>query len=172
LIRTTLWQKGIRGADLDDQTQEVWLRLLPRLPDFHPRGEASVAGWIRAVARCVGAQFLREASGVRRRVRPANIETVTAGGADPPLVAQCREEEAAVLDALGELRCTLSPENRQIVDGYLLDGRTAKEIAAELGLTEGAIRKRACGLRRRIASALRRRGLTDDGDGKAAPPLV
>ena len=119
-----------------DLTQETFLRV--HRARGHYRPGAPVGPWVLTIARRLSIDALRR--------RGRGLETLTADGAVPE---RPREEAGPELDPealMGELRAALStlPETqRQAVALHKLEGLPMAEVAARLGIQEGAARVRA-----------------------------
>jgi len=128
-------------------------------------GRGSLEGWLRTV---MAQEFVNR---FRKQKRTVSLEEQTEQGvqfaAAAPAVspsdgAATSKEwlEAATDEALAEL----SAEDRFTLASYYLDGRTLAEIARTLGLHESSVSRRldrlSTGLRKRILSGLRTRGMS------------
>jgi RNA polymerase sigma-70 factor, ECF subfamily len=123
--------KLLRDAkDAEDALQDVFLGAWQDAARFDPERGSGVA-WLVMRARSGALDRLRRA-GVRR------AEALPDADALPALERQSPEERLAVRAALAEL-----PEDvgTVLLQTYFL-GRTAREIAAELGVPEGTVRSR------------------------------
>ncbi len=120
--------------DARDAVQDALLAAGLHLADY--RGEGPAEGW---VARMVARACARMRRG--RRNDPAlhvHDTEATAPGDDPETLAG----RARVAEALGEALLELSPADRAILLLAEAEGWTGPEIAAELGLSPGAVRSR------------------------------
>lgn len=119
-------------ADADDLVQEAFLEALVKLDSC--RDPARFAGWLLAIVRNRGhnrRRWLR-----RREALPLDEDSPVAGPHDPARDAERAELRDRLLDGLGRL-----PESqRQVVLLHDLDGRPHAEVAASLGISEGASR--------------------------------
>jgi RNA polymerase sigma-70 factor (ECF subfamily) len=127
---------GGPGADGEDLTQEVFLVVDRRLPEF--RGQSRISTWLFAIAARVTANDRR-----RRRRRAWWTRLVPNAGAEVPDAAETpvqelekRERRAqfyAALDALGE-------HQRRALVLFELEEMSIAEIAALMGLRAGGVR--------------------------------
>jgi RNA polymerase sigma-70 factor (ECF subfamily) len=127
---------GGPGADVEDLTQEVFLVVDRRLPEF--RGQSRVSTWIFAIAARVTANDRR-----RRRLRawwtrlgPNAGERVADTAETAIEELEKRERRAqfyAALDALVE-------RQRRVLVLFELEDMSIAEIAALMGLRAGAVR--------------------------------
>ena len=120
-------------ADADDLLQDTAIAALehPPVPDHRP-----VGAWLRAVLRNRWRMDRRSAA--RRRLREHAAATAAADIADPSAGigrARALEKLAAALVALDE------PFRTTVIRRYL-DGRSAAELARELGVPAGTVRWR------------------------------
>ena len=109
MVGTIIWRGTGRTQDIDDLTQETFLRVFRALPYYDSRAKLST--WIYTIAHRVMIDFLRRASGTRRNPmlvsRPEDerrLETTAPSHALDPeaLLLQGRTEEL-VREALREL---------------------------------------------------------------------
>ncbi|MGO8983908.1 MAG: RNA polymerase sigma factor [Terriglobales bacterium] len=127
-------------------------------------GRGSLEGWLRTV---MAQEFINR---YRKQKRTVSLEEQTEEGvqfaaavpesAETSDVASQQHLESATDEALAEL----SAEDRFTLASYYLDGRTLAEIARTLGLHESSVSRRldrlATGLRKRILTGLRTRGMS------------
>ncbi|WRZ94004.1 sigma-70 family RNA polymerase sigma factor [Streptomyces sp. NBC_01007] len=132
------------GAERNDLEQAVWLRLLERLDATGP--PADPQRWVRRAVRSEARRSRRRA----RVERPYAIEPADDSGPGPEERAMTAARRRALHDAVRRLpgRCPrlmaalLSPEDR-----------TYREIAGELGISQGSLgpeRSRCLGCLRRL----------------------
>jgi RNA polymerase sigma-70 factor (ECF subfamily) len=115
-------------SDAEDLTQEVAMRALPRLRDG--RGSASVRSYLFATARSALADFWRLRLG-----RPVDeLQENTANAIEP-----LETPEAARAEVERILR-QLPVRYRRLLELRFLRGYTSKEVAAEMGMTVGAVK--------------------------------
>ncbi len=116
----------VQKADADDLVQEVFVTALQRLQAL--KDEASIGGWLAAIARNRATDFLR---GKPQLVPlPETLEVV-----DPR-----RAEVAQVLALIRSL-----PEAyREPLALRLVEGLTGPEIAEQVGLTPESVRVNLC----------------------------
>lgn len=112
------------------------------------RGEGSLEGWlIRIVARACR----RMSRGQKNDVTAHDTEVELATREPSPVDLSCRGETGRALQAA---LLDLSPDDRMILLLSGVEEWTAPEIAAEVGLTPGAVRTRLSRLRDKVAGAL------------------
>lgn len=122
--------------DARDLTQQVFMQMLTALPRYHPR-KAPFGAWLFGIARHVAGDFYRR----QRSTAPWD--------ALPPLlhpVVQPDVEAAALqredVDRLRALLGALDPETRELLALRFAAHLTAREIAAVIGTSEAATKKR------------------------------
>jgi RNA polymerase sigma-70 factor, ECF subfamily len=117
----------------EDVVQETMLRAWRHCAQFSDQ-KGSVRGWLIKVAHNVAMDKIR-----MRQSRPAEIAE---DAAPEPQVADHADTVVTALhvrDALGRL----SPSHRAVIEEIYLNGRTAREAAARLGIPEGTVFSRS-----------------------------
>ncbi len=127
---------GGKASWAEDLTQDVFLRLLEHFPRLD--GHHDLGGWLYRVTANLALTRLRtERSWVGRLRRLLGAEEADAVEG-PPDLALVREEEA------GEVLATLQSlpgQERVVLCMKVLEGKTQKEIAQVLSLSEGYVSK-------------------------------
>lgn len=136
---------GAQPATLDDVVQDVFLIVARRLPEF--RGEASIRTWLFAITMRVVQVHRRTVSRHLRRVE-AFAEAHADGGATDPYA----RSDAA--DALLKLLEQLDDDRRAVFVLAELEGMTAQEIAAGLGLNVNTVYSRLRAARLQLERSL------------------
>lgn len=108
--------------DAEDVTQDTFVRVWERIPQYQPRG--TPLAWVLTIARNLALMKLRE-RGKTEELEPEAWERIAA---DSPLVTA---EDRRVLQAA---LAALSDEERQVVTLHAVTGWKHKEIAALLEL--------------------------------------
>ncbi len=131
-------------AEAEDAVQDTWVWATEHLDEF--RGDGSLEGWL---VRIVATACRRQARGSKNAVHETDTELVSP--APSPLDGSRARE---IGESLQAALIALSEDDRAIV--LLAEGEdwTAAEIAAELGLTEVAVRARLSRARARLRHAL------------------
>ena len=119
----------------EDVTHDVFVKLLEHLPALDSPHD--LAGWLYRVAANLSLTRLRRSRSIRRRFLPAYgraMETF-----EPPfdLAVEQREAATAALATLG----ALPPRERLVMCMKVLEGKSQREIAELLSLTEGYVSK-------------------------------
>lgn len=131
-------------AEAEDAVQDTWAWATEHLRDF--RGDGSLEGWL---VRIVATACRRQARGSKNAPHDADTELVSTDPS-PADTFSAREIGANLQAALLSLQET----DRVIVLLAEIEDWTAREIAAELGLSEGAVRTRLSRARTRLRQAL------------------
>jgi RNA polymerase sigma factor (sigma-70 family) len=149
---------------LDDVMQQAYAEAVVSLPRFEDRGQGSFAAWLTQLARCTLMDALRmleadKRGGGRHRVEaqgsPENscanlFDMLCQTMGTPSRHAARHEAAAAVLAAIDQL----SPQQKQVVEMYDLQGKPAAEVAAAMGRSEGAVYLLRVRAHRRLAEAM------------------
>jgi RNA polymerase sigma-70 factor (ECF subfamily) len=125
--------------EAEDVTSEVFHQALANLPRFEWRGVPFAAWLFRIAANAIADRWQR-----RDRER---------GGPPPELAAEPRLEEVEEQARLIRLVGRLPGDQRRVVEMRFVEQKSIREIAAELGRSEGAVKQ----LQFRALSELRRR---------------
>jgi len=133
-------------AEAEDAVQDALLIATSRLQDF--RGDGSLEGWL---VRIVASACRRMSRGRKNDARRHDADTILASADATPYDASCRSELGQQLQ---QALLALSPHDRLVLLLAEVEGWTAPEIAAEFGLTPGAVRTRLTRLRQRMRSLL------------------
>jgi RNA polymerase sigma factor (sigma-70 family) len=136
----------------EDACQSTFLVLIRRAGSV--RWQASVGGWLHAVARRTALRA--RAVAARRRTLPPGADATGLARSVEPLAELTARELPAVLDE--ELARLPAPERSALVLCYL-EGLTRDEAAARLGWSVGTLKRRLEFGRRRLRDRLSARGL-------------
>jgi RNA polymerase sigma-70 factor (ECF subfamily) len=136
-----------------DLAQDVLLSVLRALRDGKLEQPERLAAFVRGTAKNLANNYLRTQQ--RRRIRGET--DWQSSDPDPEFRLEQREEAKLVEIALRDL----ASRDRKILLWTLVDGRSATEVAARLGMSPGAVRQRksrALGRIRRRFRKLSRKG--------------
>lgn len=137
-------------AAVKDLAQDTMVRVVQRLSDFRPGGEARLSTWILRIATNLAIDELRRRW---RRRGPGSVDAaalVAAEGERPDRVAAHREQVRALLDAVA----LLAPEYRSAFVLREAHGMTYDEIAHVLGIEIGTVKSRLGRARSALRAAL------------------
>ncbi|MEO0604521.1 MAG: sigma-70 family RNA polymerase sigma factor, partial [Myxococcota bacterium] len=129
----------------EDIVQETFLLAWRKLPQL--RDPAAFGPWIRQLARTTGLQHLRTESRRDRRVTFASELASEAVDPSAPERLLLKAEEKAVLD---EVFDDIEPADREILVLFHREGRSTRQVAGLLELSEAAVRKRLSRARARL----------------------
>ena len=123
-----------RSQDAEDVTSETFLRFVRRLEDFD--GRSSLRTWLYAIARnCVRDHWRRQ------QRRPDTVELDLSRLGDAPEVAADAPTADPRVTALGRAVLERLPErHRRVLTLRILDGRSIRDTAEEMGLREGNVK--------------------------------
>ena len=156
----------LRGGDLDDLAQQAaddaLVAVLGKLDSF--RGDSRFTTWAYKFA------LLEAAVKVRRRAwqgRELPLEPERWGViADRAATPQQDAETSELFGALGEaIETELSAHQRRVLVAVTLNDVPIDVLAERLNTTRGALYKTIHDARRKLRTALTKRGLAPDGDG-------
>jgi len=155
-----------RVQDAEDATSETFLRFVGALDDWS--GRASLRTWLYAIARnCIRDHWRRQ----QRRPATVELDLATVAEAPAPETANPRATALgrAVLEALPE-------RYRAVLTLRILEGRSVRDTAEALGLSEGNVKvlqhralARAARIADELAAAGRVRAVPGGALGLALP---
>lgn len=135
-------------ADVEDLLQTTFLQVAKGGAVYQAR--ASVRSWLLGIATNMVRHHLRARARRSRLLEAARDVSSGAGSAAPESVSEARQllrRAQAVLDEL-------SPERRFAFVLCELEGLSAREAAAGLGVSESVVWRRVCDARRALRSVL------------------
>ena len=136
---------GLRDADAADVFQEVFQAVAAHLAGFHHgRSGGTFRGWLRTIARNKVHDHYRrrerEPAGVGGSEARERLDQV-AGTPPPDDAAGSDPAETGLLHrALAMIRGEFEPRTWAAFWQTTVDGRAVKDVAADLGMTPGAVR--------------------------------
>jgi RNA polymerase sigma-70 factor, ECF subfamily len=135
VYRLGLRYGGGRESWAEDLTQDVFMKLYRELPSLTDRED--LGGWIYRVTTNAALSRLRRERSVFRTVRQlwSQQDEQAQEQADTRLELSERAQEAEAMLA------ALPPKERVVLSMKVLDGRSQREIAGLLGLSEGYVSK-------------------------------
>ena len=131
------------GALAEDLLSEVFLDVWRHAASFEAR--SSVSTWLLAIARY-------KALSARRRRTDAELDEATVSTvpdtADDPEVTLQKKNRA---EALRQSLLLLSPDHREVIDLAYYHGKSVKEIAEIVSISEATVKTRMFYARRKLA---------------------
>ncbi len=129
---------GLQPADAGDLVQEVFAILLRKLPQFSYDGRKSFRGWLKTVTLNKWRDHLR-----RRHETPLGSAAAELRGLAVPsevgLFEEAEYRRHLVGRALQVMQADFQPTTWKACWEHVVSGRPAAEVAAELGITVGAV---------------------------------
>lgn len=144
LIRRWCHDRGVSADAVDDVVQEVLLGLVRTLPGYrdHPEQSQSFRMWLRGVVKHKVADYFRARQGEPVTVDPLAATWLTA----EPEAAEADSgvftpDECNLLarKAVELVRSEFNDQTWKAFRGTVMDGRTAGEVAAELGVLRNVV---------------------------------
>jgi RNA polymerase sigma-70 factor (ECF subfamily) len=148
---------NVAEQDIPDLVQDVFRAVVTGLETFRKEQPSDTfRGWLRTVTRS------KAVDGVRR----ASRFPLTAGGSENqrkwehvPDTLECADEEqlaekALFLRALETVRPKFDPQIWQAFWRLVVDGRSATEVAEELGMKSGTVRVAKCRVLQKLRQQL------------------
>ncbi len=137
---------GLQPSDAEDVVQDVFRSVLAKIDQFQQRGpDAGLRSWLWAVTRNRVRLHFRErapqphaSGGSDAAMQLANIPDVWQRDEEPSTTG---DREALVHRALALVKNDFAPDTWQAFWRLTVDGHAVADIAAELGLTTGAVRQ-------------------------------
>lgn len=142
---------GVDREEASDVVQDVFLLLTKKMPAFEYNAQLSFRAWLRTIVR----NRLHELGRRRSIPRPysANgLELADSAGAESLEEQEYRGH--VISRALEIMRRDFAPTTWKACWEHVVSGRTAMEVAAELGITEGAVYVAKCRVLRRLREEL------------------
>jgi RNA polymerase sigma-70 factor (ECF subfamily) len=126
---------GGRAADVDDVLQDALVLVAEHLPEFE--GKSALSSWVFALVRSACARRRRGAKNAGHDGLDAVLEVASEGPSPEraTLDDERRRQVAAALDAL-------PAEHREVLALRDVEGLTAEEAAASLGISVAALKSR------------------------------
>jgi RNA polymerase sigma-70 factor (ECF subfamily) len=144
-------RQGVQGADAEDLTQAVLVKLIRLLPRYERRDGETFRGWLFVICRNECRDFQ-----TRRATRPLpgarGLETVVAPGSRDPDEAEYRRH--VVCRALELVRADFTPDVWEAFTRFALDGQRAADVARALGTTANAVYQARYRVLRRLRDEL------------------
>ncbi|HYH68470.1 MAG TPA: sigma-70 family RNA polymerase sigma factor [Urbifossiella sp.] len=143
LLRGWLTRTGVAAADHDDLCQEVLMVVVARVYDFDHRGPGAFRGWLRGILANRVGDYLRRERGRAAAGGGSDAHERLEALADPDSHLSRlwdREHDAHLTArAMTRVRPDFTEATWEAFLGQARDGRPARDVAAELGLTVNAV---------------------------------
>jgi RNA polymerase sigma factor (sigma-70 family) len=137
-VRQKLRRAGVKGSDVDDLCQRVFVVALSKQHRL-PRDLGAARRWILAAARKAAANFHR----LIYNTYEVQDENAIQGAVEEPADTEAR---LALQDSMRQAARRLDPAARDILSQHHLDGESLADIGELLGLTK-------CGAHARVRQA-------------------
>lgn len=168
VARQSMSENAKRAGDEADVVGSVFLRLWSKVqngafPDLHNRGE--LWGLLVRITRHKAIDRTRHAARLKRdgsKTEDLDVELIVSREPTPETVMSMNEEVKCFLEHLGDASL------RKVVL-YRLEGRSPKEIAAELGVSERTIQRKLALICAEWEKVL---GMADSGAGPGQDALL
>jgi len=128
---------GLRGDEAADLVQDVFAVLLTKLADFRYDGRRSFRSWLRTVTLNKWREARRRAARQVAGDAAVDLESVAAPDDDAAWEVEYRQH--VTRRAVELMRTDFEPTTWRACWEVVVEGRPAAEVAAELGLSAGAV---------------------------------
>jgi RNA polymerase sigma-70 factor (ECF subfamily) len=149
---------GLQNSDALDLVQDVFTLLVDKLPEFRYDQGQSFRGWLRTVLRNKWFQQRRRA--VPLPISAEDPRIAELHGPDEESFSDTEYRQHLVQQALRMVQGDFQPTTWKAWSEYVVSGRPAAEVAAELGLTAQAVYLTKARVLRRLREELN--GLLDE----------
>jgi RNA polymerase sigma-70 factor (ECF subfamily) len=153
LVRYWCGRAGLTGPDAEDVAQEVFAAAAVNLPRFRrDRPGDSFRAWLRAITRNGVLLWLRRNRGQPRGEGGSDALHRLQGVPDPlaPDDEEALQVSALYRRAVEQVRCEFEERTWRAFWRTVIEGRTAADLAAELGVTPAAVRQARSRVLRRL----------------------
>ncbi len=145
----------LSAADGDDCEQEIWADLIRKLTSWqYDPARGRFDAWLATFVRRKVGRF------VYRRHQPAPLgdadDSPAAPDADPASLCLRKESRRLVRSSLSSLRARVSAENYRIVKLRWIDGRSTKEVADSLAISQEQVRYRLHRMKSKLRGLIER----------------
>ena len=135
-------------APAEDLLSDVFLDVWRQAASF--RGRASVSTWLLAIARHMAASARRRRNDAE--LDEASVSTVPDPADDAEVTLQKKNRAEALRQSLHRL----SPDHREVIDLAYYHGKSVKEIAEIVSISEATVKTRMFYARRKLAELVER----------------
>lgn len=164
LMRRFAVARGLRGADVDDCLQAVWIEIASSLTDFERlASRPGLRSWLYTLVRSKACDIL--SSRARRSAESLDVACLAGNEPvdnrfDPQRTIEDQWRQSLLETLLEDLRDEISETNWRLLQLRFVQGREAAEVALELGLSSAEVRYR----QHRLVKRLRMRAAALTGD--------
>jgi RNA polymerase sigma factor (sigma-70 family) len=146
--------RGLRGADVDDCLQTVWMEVAAGLTRFERSAERSgLRAWLYTLVRSKACDLLsrraKRSADSLDAARLAGREPLAADGS-PVDVLESEWERALLETVLNDLRDEISETNWRLLRMRFVEGCAPAEVASALGLSPEEVRYRQSRLLKKL----------------------
>jgi RNA polymerase sigma-70 factor (ECF subfamily) len=137
LVRLSARMMG-NVADAEDVVQEAYVKAYQSLVSGQFDGRSSVETWLYRIVSNASIDAMRSRARRARQADDVMEESMGTGGGGSLESAEARVALSELADWMGDL----PPEQRAALTLTALEGMSAPEVAAILGISEGAVEQR------------------------------
>jgi RNA polymerase sigma-70 factor (ECF subfamily) len=141
LLRRWLTRAGVAASDHDDLAQEVLAVVVEKVAGFERRGPGAFRGWLRRILANRVGDHIRRDQGRAAGGSDALARLDELADPDSPLSRLWDREHDAFLAAraMGRVRPDFTDVTWEAFARQARDGRPAREVAGELGISVNAV---------------------------------
>jgi len=144
---------GLSPQDAEDLVQDVFTVLIQKLPEFTYDEQKSFRGWLRKVVLNKWNDRQRRRQLPKASAEEADAHQLTAAENSPFWEGEHRQ--FLVRRALELMQAEFEPTTWKAFWAFVVEGKTGSQVAAELGISEGAVYVAKCRVLRRLRQELR-----------------
>jgi RNA polymerase sigma-70 factor (ECF subfamily) len=145
--------QGLKATDAADLVQEVMATLVTKLRKFEYDETKRFRGWLRTVTVNAARNFRRRESGSPTNDAEAAIHEVSVASAID-LFDEAEYRSFLVQRALELMRAEFPDHAWRACWSLVVEGRSGREIAAELGISENSVYVSKCRILKRLREEL------------------
>lgn len=141
-LRGQLRGHGLQAADVEDLTQEILAVVMKEVPHFQHSGrKGAFRAWLRGVTVNRLREFWRERKGTPAdgSAFVAALDQLADEHSELSLRWDREHNEHVVGQLLKMIAVDFEPKTWQAFQAFVIQGRKAAEVAAEIGISEGAV---------------------------------